>query len=132
MATLEGISDDIWIKLDTAGTDTNDKVIVDLAGQAVDQVFVELGNGDNEFELRGGTVHGVLRYLGGSGDDGLTIDADVIIEGPVVAQLRSGNDRLDMAGQLQRDVVGLCRFRRRCRAAHGRLSRGWQRVSRVG
>ena len=105
VATLEGVSDDIRIKLDTEGTDTNDKVTVDLAGQAVDQVFVELGNGDNEFELQGGTVRGMLRYLGGAGDDGLTIDADVIVEGPVVAQLRSGNDRLDVAGQLQRELL---------------------------
>jgi hypothetical protein len=107
VATLEGVNDDIHIRLDTVDTVAN-TVIVDLTevltGQAVDRVFVELGNGDNTFELRGGTVRGMLRYLGGAGVDKLTI-ADTTIEGPVVAQLRSGNDSIVIAGQLQRQLL---------------------------
>ena len=67
VTTVEGITDDIRVTLDSDGTATDDHVILNLDTQAVDEVFIQLGQGNNTFELRGGvdpgivTVHGRFR-----------------------------------------------------------------------
>jgi hypothetical protein len=57
---LQGITDDIHIELEVSIGGTNDIVTVDLAGQTVDKIYADLGNGDNSFELLGGTAGGFV------------------------------------------------------------------------
>jgi len=54
--TTEGVTDDIRIEPDAEDGAADDHVTLDLAGQAVDRVVVDLGDGDNSFPLQGGTV----------------------------------------------------------------------------
>jgi hypothetical protein len=54
--TLQGVTDDIHINLESTVAGTNDTLTIDLAGQTVDKVYAELGDGDNSFELVGGTT----------------------------------------------------------------------------
>lgn len=54
--TTEGVTDDIRIEPDAEDGAADDDVTLDLAGQAVDRVVVDLGDGDNSFLLQGGTV----------------------------------------------------------------------------
>ena len=107
VGTVEGVTDDIRIALDAHGNNTDDRVLLKLNGQAVDQVFVQLGNGSNAFELSGGTLRGALRFLGGTGDDTLTIAEDAVIEGRVVAQLKSGDNQMSVSGEVHRQLLVL-------------------------
>jgi hypothetical protein len=69
--TLVGVDDDINIKLEETIDGANDTVTVDLAGQTVDKVYADLGDGDNSFELLAGTASG-LTYRGGDGLDSVS------------------------------------------------------------
>src|SRR4051812_33156663 len=71
VGTVDGVKDDIRIKLSGTGSGADDTVTIDRAGQAVDQVMADLGAGANSLTVQGGTVHGRLRYTGGSGADTL-------------------------------------------------------------
>src|SRR6478735_1804912 len=71
VGTVEGVTDDVRIRID-ASAEANDQVTLDLGGQTIDKLMVNLGGGDNTFTLQGGTVKGAFTYSGGSGDDAVT------------------------------------------------------------
>ena len=89
--TLQGVTDDIHIKLDSSALGTNDTVMLDLAGQTVDRVYAALGDGDNSFELLGGTVRGLV-YRGGDGIDSVALSA--AIESRAMVSLGDGDNDL--------------------------------------
>src|SRR2546423_15839 len=61
VATLKNVTDDIRIAIDaTAGADN--QVTISLAGQAVDRIMANLGDGDNSLLIQGGTVHGNVQF----------------------------------------------------------------------
>lgn len=103
VGTFTGASDDIRVKLDDP-TDSGNKVTIDLAGQTVDQVVVRLGDGDNAATVQGGTA-GSVRYVGGAGDDNLTLAAGATVTKSLSAYLGDGNNSLLVAGQVGREVV---------------------------
>lgn len=98
-----GVSDDIRIELDADGAAENE-VTLDLAGQAVDRVIVDLGDGDNSFSLQGGTVDGSLTYRGGDDNDTVEIAADAVVERSVYADLGNGDNSLLLAGLVERNL----------------------------
>ena len=59
VSTAEGVTDDFRIKLD-ATAEANDSLTLNLNGQTIDKLMVDLGGGDNSFTLQGGTVAGSL------------------------------------------------------------------------
>ena len=103
--TVEGITDDIRIELDAGDAAANDQVTLDLAGQAVDRVVVELGRGDNSFLLKGGTVGGSLKYRGGDGDDLLEIATDAVVQKSVYARLGDGENSVVLDGKVERSLT---------------------------
>jgi len=105
IAILEGVDDDIRIDLDAGDASADDTITLDLAGQAVDRVIVDLGDGDNSFLIQGGTVGGSLKYRGGDGDDLLEIAADTVIEKGVYACLADGENTLLLEGQVDRNLT---------------------------
>ena len=107
IATVEGVTKDVRIKLDAGGGTTDDQVTLDLAGTAVTRVTADLGGGNNQFVVKGGTVNGGLTYRGGSGDDSVRIDADAVVKGQAVLQLRGGDNSLDVQGNLGRNLAVL-------------------------
>jgi hypothetical protein len=104
IATLEGVTDDIRIELDQQDAAASDHVTLDLGGQAVDRVVVDLGDGDNAFVLQNGTVGGSLKYEVGAGDDTLEIAADAVIEKSVYAHLGDGDNHVVLAGLVERNL----------------------------
>ena len=105
VTTVEGITDDIRVTLDSDGTATDDHLILSLDTQAVDDVFIQLGQGNNAFELQGGVIQGSLRYMGGPGDDAVSISADSLIEGRVIAQVKSGNNDVQILGEVGQQLI---------------------------
>ena len=100
---VTGVSDDIRVMLDENGSADN-KVTLELGGEAIDRVIVDLGDGNNQFEVKGGTVGGSLRYIGGDGDDKLTLASDATVEGSVVANLGAGDNSIDVEGEIARSL----------------------------
>lgn len=107
IATVDGVTKGVQIKLDANGGTTDDQVTLDLAGQTVQRVQADLGGGDNQFVLQGGTVSGSLIYRGGKGEDNVQVAADAVVQGTVIADLRQGNNTLDVQGTLNRDLTVL-------------------------
>lgn len=105
VTTVEGITDDIRVSLDSDGTATDDHLILNLDTQTVDEVFIQLGQGNNTFELQGGVVQGSLRYLGGSGDDTVSISESSLIEGRVIAQVKSGDNEVQILGEVGQQLI---------------------------
>jgi hypothetical protein len=95
--TLQGVTDDIRIRLDTDAEDNNDVVTIDLAGQSVDRVYANLGDGDNSFELTGGTAHGLV-YRGGDDNDGVALGGT--IESRALVSLGDGDNDLMVTGEV--------------------------------
>ena len=99
---LQGIDDDIRIRLEDDNAGTDDTVIVNLNGEAVDRVFADLGDGNNTLELTGGTASSVV-YRGGDGADDVSVSTSV--ESWMFARLGDGENSLDVAGQVGRLIV---------------------------
>lgn len=101
-----GVTDDIFIRLDSDGSETNDAVSIDLTegSVAVDQIFASLGAGDNSFSILGGTVGGSVAYSGRSGADTVSIAAGVAIEGNLLASLGDGDNSLSLDGSVDRSL----------------------------
>lgn len=101
-----GVTDDIFIRLDSDGSETNDAVSIDLTegSVAVDQIFASLGAGDNSFSILGGTVGGSVAYSGRSGVDTVSIAAGVVIEGNLLASLGDGDNSLSLDGSIDRSL----------------------------
>src|SRR5262245_37683048 len=94
--TLTGVDDDINIKLEQTTDDTNDTVTVDLSAltdQTIDRIYADLGDGDNSFELVGGTASG-LTFRGGDGIDSVSIGTT--IESRVFVSLGDGDNDLTL------------------------------------
>jgi hypothetical protein len=96
--TLQGVTDDIHIKLEATVDGSNDAVAVDLAGQVLDQVYADLGDGDNSFELTGGLANGFV-YRGGDGIDSVSVDTTV--ESRALLFLGDGENDLTVTGQVK-------------------------------
>lgn len=101
-----GVTDDIFIRLDSDGVSTNDAVTLDLsAGSvAIDQVFAALGDGDNSFSILSGTIGGTVAYGGRSGADTISVAEGVVIEGNLFASLGDGENSLSMDGSIERSL----------------------------
>lgn len=97
---VEGVTNGIRINLEDETAGADDTVTVDLAGQTVDYVVARLGDGNNTFVLKGGTVDGSASYQGGDGTDLVEIATDAVIEGGFFAQLGSGDNNLTVSGQI--------------------------------
>ncbi len=95
--TLQGVTDDVRINLESSIADTNDTVTVDLGTQSVDKVYADLGNGDNSFTLLGGTATGLV-YRGGNGADSVSLDAT--INSRAFVSLGDGDNNLSVAGAI--------------------------------
>ena len=73
---LQGITDDIRIVLEATTNSTDDDVLLDLGGEAVDRVYANLGGGNNTFGVTGGSAANIL-YRGGDGIDDVEIDSTI-------------------------------------------------------
>ena len=94
---LQGVADDIHVKLESSIEGTNDTVTLDLAGQSVDKVYAALGDGDNTFELLGGTANGLV-YRGGDGIDSVVLSA--AIESRAMVLLGDGDNELTATSEI--------------------------------
>jgi hypothetical protein len=94
---LQGVTDDIHVKLESSIEGTNDTVTLDLAGQTVDKVYAALGDGDNTFELLGGTANGLV-YRGGDGIDSVALSAT--IESRAMVLLGDGDNDIAVTGEI--------------------------------
>ena len=103
--TIDGVTDDVRIEVDSDGAAADDHVTLDLAGQAVDRVMVELGDGDNTFIVQGGTVSGGLRYRGGDGNDELQIAADAVVQSSARARMGNGDNQVLVEGMVGRSLT---------------------------
>src|SRR4051794_21985238 len=102
VATGLAVTKGIKINLDaTAGADNN--VTLNLNGQAVDAVMVKLGDGDNSFTIKGGTINKGLIYTGGADGDAVTIAADTTVKQTVEANLGRGDNSVTVNGTISRD-----------------------------
>ncbi|MFN7730272.1 MAG: hypothetical protein ACK5OB_00105 [Pirellula sp.] len=101
-----GVTDDIFIRLQPSSDSVQNQVTLDLTKNsvAIDQVMARLGNGTNQFELLGGTIHGSLYYLGGSGADALLLDDGSVVERSVVAVLGNGSNSVSVGGKIDRGL----------------------------
>src|SRR5262249_26383604 len=103
VATEQNVNDDIRIGIDaTAGA--NNQVTIDLAGQAVNKIMADLGNGDNSLLVKGGTVHGNLTFTGGTGNDQLQLAAGTTVEKSVIAKMGEGDNSVSVDGSITRDL----------------------------
>jgi hypothetical protein len=98
VATVEGVTDDIRIRLAGEGEGADDQVTVNLGEQAVDIVYANLGEGDNSLIVGGGTVERGLFYWGGDGNDAVEIDSTV--ERCLSVSLGDGDNTVSLAGSL--------------------------------
>jgi hypothetical protein len=96
--TLQGITDDIHIMLESTTEGTNDSVTVDLTEQEVDRIHADLGDGDNSFELSGGTAHGLL-YRGGDRVDSVSLST--AIQSRATVLLGDGDNDLTVNGEVE-------------------------------
>ena len=103
--TFSGVDDDIRIRLDIDGTETNDDVTVDLKEHHVDRILVDLGSGDNRFMLERGIVAGSLFYRGVGGDDTVGIGAEASVEGNVIARMGGGANTVNVEGDVGRNLM---------------------------
>lgn len=101
-----GVTDDIFIRLQPSSDSVQNHVTLDLSKNsvAIDQVMVRLGNGTNQLEVLGGTIHGSLYYLGGSGSDALLLDDGSVVERSVVAVLGNGSNSVSVGGTIDRGL----------------------------
>jgi len=78
--------------------DGDDSVSIDdIAAEG--QVSLELGNGDNEFEIKAGiAANSEVSVTMGDGDDTLTITGDADAEGTLVVDMGDGENTLDLSG----------------------------------
>ncbi len=100
IATLEGVNDDIFIKLDKSGETTNDDISLQLDGAAIDRVLINAGAGDNSVKLESGLISGSLSVVAGEGDDTVTIDASAKVARSVYAKLGDGDNFLSVNGSI--------------------------------
>lgn len=101
-----GVTDDIFIRLQPSSDSVQSHITLDLAKNsvAIDQVMVRLGNGSNQLELLGGTIHGSLYYLGGNGADALLLGESSVVERSVVAVLGNGSNSVSIGGKIDRGL----------------------------
>lgn len=94
---LQNVDDDITIRLEQSIDGTNDTVTLDLTAltENVDKVYADLGDGDNSFEIIGGSASG-LTYRGGDGIDSVSIGSS--IEGRAFVKLGDGDNDLTVNG----------------------------------
>src|SRR5262245_19680703 len=91
VATLEDVTGGIRIDIDDTAAHDYD-VTIDLAGQSVDHLMANFGDGNNSLTVQGGTIAGNLRFTGGADNDSLTIAADATVEKSVNARLGDGDN----------------------------------------
>lgn len=101
--SAEGVSDDIRVSIDSSGQSV-DRLTVQLNESEIDQLMLNLGNGENEVALETGSVSGSVRFNGGSGDDSLEIADGFEIGRSLNAYMRGGNDTFDIDGDVLRSV----------------------------
>jgi len=97
--SLAGVTDDIRINLEDAAEGAVNTVTLTLGDATVDEVYANLGDGDNSFEIIGGTVDDV-HYIGGDGDDAVTLGGT--ITGSAKVRLGDGDNSLTTSGDLGR------------------------------
>lgn len=102
--SVTGVTKDIKVKLDDAGT-ANDDLTITLDAQAVDRVIVDLGGGDNTFLMASGTVNKNLSYKGGDGDDSVTIAAAASVTRDVSLRLGDGDNKASVEGTIARSLT---------------------------
>ena len=103
VGTAEAVNDDIRIQIN-AEAEANNQVTLDFAGQSVDKVMADLGDGDNGLVIKGGTIKGSLKFVGGGADDTLEIAADAVVQKSVFAQLGEGENTVMVEGRIGRDL----------------------------
>jgi hypothetical protein len=85
--------------------DGDDNVALDLGGlSALRHVTVDLGDGNNSLVLKNGSIDGHLNVVGGSGDDHVFLADDAVVERHARLKLFSGNDTLDVSGEIHRNL----------------------------
>src|SRR5262249_8220709 len=65
---LSNVTGGIKLNIDASAGADND-VTIDLAGQAVDKIMANLGDGNNSLTIQGGTVNGNVTFTGGADND---------------------------------------------------------------
>lgn len=97
--------EDIKVRLDDTETNADHTLSIDLGGQSVRRLFVDLDDGNNTFTLSGGSVDQFFAYLGGDGNDAVTIAADAVVERGAAVRLGDGDNTLTVAGTLGRELL---------------------------
>ncbi len=102
--TATGITGNIKVKLDDASGAPDNSLAIDLGAGTVDRVMVDLGDGTNSFTLSDGTVAKSVKYVGGSGNDSVTIADTTAVTQSVFANLGDGDDSLFIDGTIGRGL----------------------------
>ena len=101
VSTVEGVTDDLRIDLG----ETSDRVRLDLGGHMFYQnVFVDVGEGDDSIEIVNGSIGGHLIVRTGSGNDSVTISEDVYVKKHARINTGSGDDDFTFQGTSARKV----------------------------
>ncbi len=105
--TLEGVTDDIRINLDSGNTNSDDSVSIDLSANSVvvDRIFAALGGGNNSLTFSKGSISGNLVYRGGSGNDSVTVGQDASVGKSVYVSLGAGDNSTTIDGDVTGNVV---------------------------
>ena len=102
MGTFTGVDGTIRISMDSAGAAANDHVKVDLDVYSVENLLVNLGGGDNVFEVESLTqnsagVNNRLFFKGGSGND--EFHTHMQTKGYFTADMGAGDDTMTAFGR---------------------------------
>jgi hypothetical protein len=102
-----GINDDILIRLGRTPGAADDAITLDLSKNSVsvDQVIASLGGGTNRFDFIGGEISGSLQYRGGSGDDTVSIEESVTVNGRASISLGDGDNLLEFQGTIGKSLL---------------------------
>lgn len=99
--TAEGVTDDIRVNIDGTG-ERVDRLTMQLNDANIDQLMLNLGQGENEVALETGSISGSVRYNGGGGEDSLEVSEGFEIGRSLNAYMRGGNDTVDLDGRIGR------------------------------
>lgn len=101
IGTYENITKNLRVKIDQAGGAQDDHVVIDMQDEVVENIAVDLGNGDNRIDISGTRQRGsffdqVDRVViqGGTGND--TANISLITDKTIYAAMGHGDDSLKM------------------------------------